>query len=132
LTKVLVADDNALMIVLLQALLEMEGYEVVTISDGRGVVDLVVQEKPDLVVVDYYLGEESGLETLRAIRRIPAVADTPVVMTSALDHRRDAERGGADGFLLKPFESKDLIAMIQKSLDRRRSRPTGHDSRVSD
>jgi len=120
--KILVVDDDAGVVVLLKTLLELEGYQVVTTRTLQGIAPLVESEQPDLALIDFYLGEEKGLDALAAIRRSLAAARTPVLLTSALDHRYEAEKAGADGFVLKPFTAQDLLTAIRQALARRSER----------
>lgn len=117
-SKILVADDNAATVILLKTVLELDGYQVVTAAMGRQVLQLVQDEQPDAVIIDFHLGNESGLDVLRQIRETPAAAKTPVILSSALDHSYEAEKAGADAFLLKPFGSADLRRELQKMLGR--------------
>jgi CheY-like chemotaxis protein len=120
--KILVADDDAGVVVLLKTLLELEGYQVVTTRTLQSIAPLVESERPDLALIDFYLGEEKGLHALEAIRCSPTTSRTPVLLTSALDHSYEAEKAGADGFVLKPFTAQDLFTAIGQALARRSER----------
>jgi two-component system, OmpR family, phosphate regulon response regulator PhoB len=119
LAKILIVDDEASIVSLLKTLLELEGYEVATALSGLNMAQIVEDEKPDLVLIDFYLGKEKGLRALQCIRCSPDIADTPVLLTSALDHSDEAEKAGADGFILKPFNARDLLTAIEQILARR-------------
>ena len=119
LPKVLVADDNVGTAGLMKILLELEGYQVVTTSDAREIIGLVEREQPDLLVMDFYLGKESGLETLCVIRSRPTIADTPVVMMSGINHGVDVVAAGADAFVLKPFDADELLSVVKRVLSQR-------------
>jgi CheY-like chemotaxis protein len=116
LTKILVADDDFGVVTLLKTLLELEGYQVATTLNGRRIVELLEDEQPDLALIDFYLGREYGLEVLATIRQSPRVAGIPVLLTSALDHSHEAEKAGADGFVLKPFTARELLTAIEQAL----------------
>ncbi len=117
--KILIVDDDASIVILLKTLLELEGYEVATARSGLNILQIVEDEKPNLVIIDFYLGKEKGLQALQCIRCSPDAACTPVLLTSALDHSDEAEKAGADGFLLKPFNARDLFNAIELVLARR-------------
>ncbi len=117
--KILIVDDDASIVILLKTLLELEGYEVATALSSRNMRQIVEDEKPDLVFIDFYLGKEKGLQALQSIRCSPDMADTPVLLTSALDHSYEAEKAGADGFISKPFNARDLLTAIDQILARR-------------
>jgi DNA-binding response OmpR family regulator len=116
LVKILIADDDVSVALLLKTLLQIEGYQVVTTAHGSQIVQLIETEKPDLVLLDFYLGAQQGVRVLETIRGVPSVAHTPVLLTSALDHRYEGEKAGADGFIQKPFGANDLLLAIEQLL----------------
>ena len=68
--KVLLADDDFTMVALLKTLLEMEGYQVATLLDKTGdILDNIRQEKPDVLLIDIFLGDRNGLDVVRQIRK---------------------------------------------------------------
>ena len=86
-------------------------------ADGRNVLDLVREERPDVVLLDVMLPGVSGLDLLRELRADPALADTRVVAVSAWVHLEgEALAAGADCFLGKPFEPEALRSCVQRML----------------
>jgi len=86
-------------------------------ADGRNVLDLVREERPDVVLLDVMLPGVSGLDLLRELRADPALADTRVVAVSAWVHLEgEALAAGADCFLGKPFEPDALRSCVQRML----------------
>jgi DNA-binding response OmpR family regulator len=116
--KLLIVDDDPITLQLLALQLEMEGYASTTLSEPNLVLDAITQESPTLILVDYHLGTHDGLDLLRTIRNQEETRYLPIVVMSALDHRRESELAGADGFVLKPFSLQDLVATIQQVLER--------------
>ena len=102
-------------------LLERAGFRVVAASDGRVALDLLARDRFDLVVLDVMLPEVDGLEVCREIRR---TSQLPIVMLTALADRSDVVVGlelGADDYVTKPFEGRELIARVRAVL--RRAQP---------
>ncbi len=116
--KLLIVDDDPITCQLLALQLEMEGYASTTLSDPEQVLDVIVEESPNLILVDYHLGTHDGLDLLHTIRNHEKCRCLPAVVMSALDHQQECESAGADGFVLKPFSLQELVAIIQKVLER--------------
>jgi len=117
--KLLIVDDDPTTCQLLALQLEMEGYASTTLSEPGRVLDVIIEETPALVLVDYHMGTHAGLDLLQSIRDHEAGCHLPVVVMSALDHQQESELAGANGFVLKPFSLEDLVATIHKVLERR-------------
>ena len=111
--KVLLAEDDATMVSLLQTLLKMEGYEVVALDVDSDVAGAVQREKPHALFMDVHLGGQSGMKILQKIRKNRENADVRIIMTSGLNLKDECIRGGADAFLLKPFMPDDLIRALK-------------------
>jgi DNA-binding response OmpR family regulator len=116
--KILVVDDEERIVAIVKAYLERDGYRVVTAFDGRQALELTGREHPDLVILDLMLPELSGWEVLRSLRSTSAV---PVLMLTARDE--DAEKivgleMGADDYVTKPFNPRELLARVRAILRR--------------
>lgn len=111
--KILIAEDDHTMVVLLQTLLKMEGFEVATVDIDSDVAAEVGRERPDYVFMDVHLGRQSGIEIMEAIRRNPDFRKLRIIMTSGLDVRDECLRRGADNFILKPFMPDDLLSLLK-------------------
>lgn len=115
---ILVVDDEPPIVRLVKAKLRVDGYEVVTASDGNEALQVLQQESPDLVVLDVMMPEMDGFETLRRIRQNSTV---PVVMLTARGSDMDKLKGlqsGADDYITKPFNPDELEARIAAILRR--------------
>ncbi|MEN8614306.1 response regulator transcription factor [Dehalogenimonas sp. THU2] len=122
--KILVIDDEVKITDIVRAYLEREGFRVVVAYDGEAALQVFRQEKPDLVVLDLMLPKLSGNEVCRAIRKDH---DTPIIMLTARDELTDKIVGlelGADDYLTKPFEGRELVARVKAILRRAEPRQT--------
>ncbi len=117
--KVLLADDDVDLVLLLSHVLRSEGYEVTTAFDGAAAWRSYQAQKPDIVVLDQFMPEVQGLEVCRRIRAASAL--TPILMLTA-DVREDsmltAMDAGADDYVTKPFRPRQLLARIRGLLRR--------------
>ncbi|MGE3269611.1 MAG: response regulator transcription factor [Chloroflexota bacterium] len=119
--RILVVDDEANLVELVQGYLEREGYGVLTAGDGPSAVALARDERPDLIVLDLMLPGFDGLEVCRRIRQF---SDAYVLMLTARAEEVDKIVGlavGADDYLTKPFSPRELVARVQAMLRRPRS-----------
>jgi DNA-binding response OmpR family regulator len=117
--KVLVVDDDPVIIRLLEVNFEMEGFEVITAVDGMDGVEKCRATLPDIVVSDVMMPKLNGLELCVAIKADPTTDGIPVVLLSAKAQVADIRAGldaGADDYVTKPFEPLDLIDRVNKLL----------------
>lgn len=115
---ILLVDDEASILKGLKLSLEREGFTVLTADNGRKAIEMAEAESPDLIVLDLMLPEIDGLEVCRTIRRTSTV---PIIMLTARSEDIDKILGlelGADDYLTKPFNSRELIARIRAHLRR--------------
>ncbi len=116
--RVLVVDDDPLLVRLVRTHLDKAGYRVLTAADGESALELALNELPDLVVLDLMLPKLDGYEVCRRIREFSMV---PVVMLTARGEPVDRLRGfemGADDYLAKPFVPAELLARVRAVLRR--------------
>ncbi|HEX8770319.1 MAG TPA: response regulator [Acidimicrobiales bacterium] len=117
--KVLVVDDDPVILELLRLNFEMEGFEVVSACDGRAGFDRAVTEAPDLVISDIMMPNVDGLEMLQQLRADPGTAELPVVLLSAKAQHNEVQRGldlGADDYVTKPFDPLELLDRVNALL----------------
>lgn len=114
---VLVVEDNDLNMKLFCDLLEAHGYETIPTRDGRGVIDLVREHRPDLVLMDIQLPEVSGLDITRQLKNDPELNKTPVIAVTAFALKGDEERirqGGCDAYISKPISVVRFIETVRQ------------------
>ena len=119
--KILVVDDEAVLVETIAYNLEQAGYEVVTAADGASALEAAQREKPDLIILDVMLPEMDGLEVCRQLRREDATATTPIMMLTAKSDEIDKVVGlevGADDYVTKPFGRRELLARVRALLRR--------------
>ena len=119
--KILVVDDEKLLVKGIRFNLENEGYDVITGSDGMEAVELAGSENPDLIVLDLMMPRLDGLEACGKIREF---SDVPIIMLTAKADDMDKLLGfehGADDYLTKPFNILELKARIKALLRRSKS-----------
>lgn len=114
--KVLLAEDDATMVSLLQTLLKMENFQVVALDADDNVPAAVCAEQPDVLLLDVHLSRQDGLQILANLRKDETTKDVRVVMTSGLNLKDECLRHGANGFLLKPYMPDDLVEILKKTI----------------
>lgn len=118
--KILIADDDPVIVKLLQVNLEMEGYEVVAAQDGQDAVEKAARERPDLVILDIMMPRMDGWTAREALLRTPGVEDTPVIFLSARAQQADLRKGyeaGVAEYVTKPFDPIALLDIVQRVLN---------------
>ena len=116
--KIMVVDDDQNICELLRLYLEKEGFETVLANSGRSALDLFEKENPDLILLDIMLPELDGWQVCREIRK---KSQCPIIMLTAKGEVFDKVLGlelGADDYVVKPFEAKEVVARIKAVLRR--------------
>jgi putative two-component system response regulator len=122
-TKVLLVEDDALLLDVMRNILEMEGYQVIVAADGLAAYQAFLHVQPDIVVSDIMMPNLDGYGLLEKVRQLPQGATVPFLFLSARTERADVSRArelGADDYLFKPFDATELIRAVRARLDRRR------------
>lgn len=125
--KILVVDDDTNICELLRLYLEKEGYVVKIVNDGVSAINAFKQENPDLTLLDIMIPKLDGWQVCREIRKF---SDKPIIMLTAKGETFDKVLGlelGADDYVTKPFDTKEVVARIKAVLRR-----TAHASDTSD
>ena len=115
---ILVVDDEPKIVRIARDYLERAGFRVLTAVEGRSVLPMVRQQKPDLIVLDLALPEMDGLDVARALRK---ESEIPVIMLTARAGESDRLIGlelGADDYVVKPFSPRELVARVRAVLRR--------------
>jgi two-component system, OmpR family, alkaline phosphatase synthesis response regulator PhoP len=119
--RILVVDDEIYIVHILEFSLTMEGYQVLTASDGEEALSVIEQERPDLVVLDIMMPKLDGYEVCRRLRQDEQFQNLPVILLSAKGRPIDREAGleaGADDYITKPFSPRKLLEKMRELLDR--------------
>jgi len=119
LPTVLVVDDNQQNLELIQAYLEDVECETQAARDGIEALEMVAENKPDLILLDVMMPKMSGFEVCRRLKGNPQTSDIPVIMVTALNEFGDIERGldsGTDDFVSKPINRLELLTRIRTML----------------
>lgn len=129
--SVLIVDDDANICELVRLYLEKEGYNILCAYDGEEALLSFKQHSPDLVVLDLMLPKLDGMDVCREIRKSSSV---PIIMLTAKGETFDKVLGlemGADDYIVKPFEPKELVARVKAVLRRTQSAPKEQTNMVS-
>jgi len=130
--RILVAEDDLKQAELIRRYLEREGHLTVVVHDGRAAIDEARRRSPDLLVLDVMMPKVDGLDVCRVLR---ADGDVPIIMLTARSTEDDLLLGldlGADDYLTKPYNPRELVARIRTVLRRTQSRSEGEVYRVGD
>jgi two-component system OmpR family response regulator len=113
--RVLIVDDERLIVVSTRLVLEIGGFEVVSADDGETGIRAARQLKPDVILLDIMMPGIDGWEALRRLKESEETREIPVVIFTARENWRGRERAldlGAVDFFRKPFEPEDLISLV--------------------
>lgn len=119
--KILIADDEANIVIALEFLLQKSGYEVKVVTDGEEVLRQLKSFAPDLVLLDVMMPQVSGYEVCQRMRSSPEWRHIKIVMLSAKGREVEVSKGmslGADLYVTKPFSNIELVATINDLLSR--------------
>lgn len=134
LKRVLVVDDESDVTELLEYKFKQAGFSVRTLNDPLRAIGLARDLRPDLMVLDVMMPELSGIQLLRMIRADALLRDTPVMFLTAKGETEDRLKGletGADDYLAKPFDARELLLRAQALLRRAKSAAAAPDTRLA-
>src|SRR5205085_5581482 len=117
--KVLVIDDDPVIVELLRVNFEIEGFEVISAGDGREGFERARSDRPDLVLSDIMMPRYDGLQLLTQLKADPATRSLPVILLSAKAQNAEVQQGldlGADDYVTKPFDRLELIDRFNRVL----------------
>jgi two-component system alkaline phosphatase synthesis response regulator PhoP len=115
--KILIADDEQPLRLLVRATLGDEDYEILEASDGQETLEVARRERPKLLLLDIQMPEKNGFEVCEQLKSDPATADIVVVMLTVKSQQTDKERGravGADYYFTKPFSPLQLLQLVDR------------------
>ncbi|MEH6576181.1 MAG: phosphate regulon transcriptional regulator PhoB [Amphritea sp.] len=124
--RVLIVDDEAPIREMIAVALEMAGYECLEADSAQAAHGLIVDVKPDMVLLDWMMPGTSGIEFARRLRKDELTADIPIIMLTAKgeeEHKIKGLESGIDDYITKPFSPRELVARLKTVL--RRATPKG-------
>ena len=113
--SILVVEDETVVRELIRRILSEAGYDVALAADVKSAMESIRGRRPDMILLDIVLPGKSGLEVCRHVRRTPALKEIPILILSAKGAPADQMEGlqqGADDYLIKPFDPKDVKARV--------------------
>lgn len=116
---IMVIDDEEAIVMLLDTILDVYNYRSLSCLNPQKAIDMVIQNNPDLIILDIAMPEVDGYEICSKLKANPATSRIPILMITALALAQDKKRGlecGADGFIFKPFDPQIVIEEIEKLL----------------
>lgn len=119
--KILIVDDESAIRDMLRVALEMAEYQVLEASNAQDAHGLIIDEKPDLILLDWMMPGTSGIELARRLKRDEVTANTPIIMLTAKGEEDNKIQGlevGADDYITKPFSPRELVARLKAVLRR--------------
>ena len=117
--SVLIVDDISVNVVLLAAILEMNGYTVLTADNGPKAREIALREQPGIILLDIMMPGEDGFETCQKLKKNAITADIPVIFISALDDSKSIVKGltvGGLDYISKPFNKDEVLARVRNYL----------------
>ena len=117
--RILVADDSVTIQKVVELTFSKEDFQIVRALNGVEAIAKAKENRPDLILLDVFMPEKNGLEVCESLRRDPQFKEVPIILLVAAFEAFDQERGlraGANDFVTKPFESKQLIAKVKQHL----------------
>lgn len=131
--RILIVDDEAAIRDMLRVALEMADYECIEASNAQEALELTVDERPDLVLLDWMMPGTSGIELARRLKREESTAEVPIIMLTAKGEEDNKVQGlevGADDYITKPFSPRELVARLKAVLRRADPQVNGNPIRV--
>jgi len=117
--RILVVDDEPHLVRSLTYILQKEGYNVFSASNGEEALNKVKESRPDLIFLDVMMPKKNGYEVCKEIKESPDLKDIYVIILTAKGQAADREQGadaGADEFITKPFSPSEIISKVKKIL----------------
>jgi two-component system alkaline phosphatase synthesis response regulator PhoP len=117
--RILVVDDETYIVELVKFNLEKEGFRVIVAYDGLGALDMVREQRPDLIILDIMLPNMDGLEVCRNLKSDLNFHTIPIIMLTAKGEEVDTILGlemGADDYIKKPFSPREMVARVKARL----------------
>jgi DNA-binding response OmpR family regulator len=118
--KILVAEDEPMLLKTIELKLKKEGYDVIATADGREAMEQIEKASPDIIITDIMMPYASGLEIINLVRQ-KINKKTPIIMLSAMEQEKvvmEAFELGADDYITKPFSLNELVIRVKRLIIR--------------
>ncbi len=115
-SKILIVEDNRMIVEIISLLLQMEGYQTRAVIDPAELPFQVQTYQPDLIILDVMLGSTDGREICRQLKNSTQTMHIPIIMCSATDEFYQRKDFGADDYILKPFDIDVMASKVKKQL----------------
>lgn len=118
-TKILIIDDERDVAHLTAKRIRANGYEVECLFEGTGAIEMIRKKQPHLILLDIWLPDISGIELFKILRQDKKLKNIPIIFFSADPSKESLslQELGADGFVKKPYNPRDLLKIIRLNLD---------------
>ena len=117
--RILIADDEPNILISLEFLMKREGFDVTIARDGVEALAAIVDQRPDLVLLDVMMPGKTGFEVCQEVRAQDALKDIRILMLTAKGRDTDVAKGlalGADAYMTKPFSTRELVLKVREML----------------
>ncbi len=118
-SRILIAEDEPHILLLIQRKLESAGHVVHPVTNGTDALNEALRERPDLLLLDIMLPDIEGLDVCREVKAAYGADAPPIILISALGQQPDVEAGmaaGADDYIIKPFSPRALLEHVERAL----------------
>ncbi|WP_287154962.1 response regulator [Candidatus Solincola tengchongensis] len=126
--KIMIIEDNQVIVELLERRISRQGYSVVTCLDSEAALRVCREEKPDLVILDILMPGKSGWEIMEDLKSNPDTASIPIIVSTVKNRPEDVEKARelqAADYIAKPYVFSDLLERIERVLGGRKAGPEG-------
>lgn len=116
---VMIVEDSQTYMQIAESICLDNGYKTVTVTEGDKALSVATEKKPDLVLLDVILPNKNGFQVCRQLKTNEETKDIKIVIVSSKDQVSDkfwAKKQGADDYITKPYDEKDLLAAIEKNI----------------
>ncbi len=116
-SRILIIDDEAHVVELMELAVEKEEFQIISACDGQGGLKKAVSEKPDIILLDVNLPDISGLEVCKQLKSKEVTRNIPILFLSALSQEQDIQQGmaaGALAYVTKPFKVKPFLRQLRQ------------------
>ncbi|NUP90056.1 MAG: response regulator [Candidatus Sumerlaeia bacterium] len=118
--RIVVVDDESDILLLVRTALQSAGHDVSTASNGQDGLELIREIRPDLIILDIMMPGKTGLDVLKEVKGDETLAAIPVIMLTGVSERAKIQAaldGGAEYYMVKPFEYNDLLGKVEMAME---------------